>query len=99
MKTIITLLSVAFVIGLPATVVQAQEAAPSVRVSYAGLDLTSTQGQAKLAARIKTAARLVCDGNEFGLASRMAVQHCREQAVAGAMTKMASLTAPTYASR
>lgn len=99
MKTIITLLSAAFAIALPVTVVQAQEAAPTMRVSYAGLDLTSTQGQAQLATRIKTAARLVCDGNEFGLANRIAAQRCRKQAVASAMTTVASLTAQTYAAR
>ncbi len=99
MKTIITLLSAAFAIALPATVVQAQEAAPSVRVSYADLNIGSVAGQDQLAVRIKAAARHVCDNNELGLANRIAVQRCRKQAVAGAMTTMASLTAPTYASR
>ena len=77
--------SVAFASALVVPTVSQAEASHSVRVSYAGLNLGSSEGQSTLQRRIVYAARIACeieDSRELALAS--ATRQCRNDAVAGA---------------
>lgn len=69
--------------------VLAADAAPSVRVSYAGLDLKSEQGARILYRRISAAAEQVCpSADPRALVEFSASRACRAQAVARAIQEV-----------
>lgn len=73
----------ALLTALAPTIGQAQDSA-SVRVSYAGLDLTSTRGQQVLRRRIVAAARRVCGVSDpLDLKYSKAISECRAAAISG----------------
>jgi len=92
-------LTACMAVGLADVARSATPDAPTAKVSYADLDLTSAQGAKTLHARITAAARQVCAGDTFDIRdlNLYAVQRsCLSQAVANAerevqSTKMASL--------
>lgn len=76
------------------------QAAPSVRVSYADLDVASSAGMHTLDRRVALAADTVCGGRDSrDLAALGRYNACRKAAVAGAMEAFAKKHAPVYASR
>ena len=77
-KTITSLAAAAFI--LAATPVQAENP-PSRAVGYGDLDLSSPQGQAKLASRIRGAVTAVCGApNPLDLREVSNVRKCRRTA-------------------
>jgi len=81
---------------VPANTVAAQRL-----VQYADLDLTSAKGQATLAARLRQAARAVCDIS-YGahpLNEVMEARRCYRSALQSAQRQVASLNNPRIVSR
>ena len=74
------------------------EAAPSVAVSYADLDITAPAGRQTLERRVAGAAKRVC-GTAPALNLRMfaAVTECREEAVASANLQIERALATRFA--
>ena len=65
------------------------------KVSYADLDLSTAQGRSVLDARVRSAARQVCEiGNdEVSLTDRLAAKTCFAKAVSSAEQQFASIEA------
>jgi UrcA family protein len=78
-------------------------AAPSMKVSYADLDLSTDHGLKTLYGRIRTAATEVCPhlvGGDFNAARSQVVSACRDAAVARAVGQINnSRLSALYASR
>lgn len=74
----------------PAAVQAAGFAQPSVKVSYADLNLASAEGQASLNARIQQAAATVCGGNEVRrpLGEEQAYKACRADTVTDGLASL-----------
>lgn len=65
------------------------DGAPSLRVNYAGLDLTSDQGARILYQRIETAAERVCEtGGSRDLRATLASRLCERKAIAAAIEQV-----------
>lgn len=88
----IRILTVAAAVALTAYVAPAHAEAPSLAVSYADLDLTSSEGHAELNARIDRAARRVCAAEDpRNLRAVLASNTCYRVALAAAQPKLAAL--------
>jgi UrcA family protein len=62
---------------------------PTTTVRYADLDLSTSQGAARLYSRIRSAAEAVCPGSDRGdLAAKFRWRDCVKQAIAGAVTNV-----------
>ena len=97
MKTIL-ILAAAALGGLTAAPALAQN---SVAISYADLNLDSDAGTTTMTHRIRNAADRVCGGvpGQTDLASHMAVQKCRKEAVDTAMKALEARRTPQFAAR
>ena len=80
---------------------QEQTVQTSRTVSLAGLELASADGQAQLDARLRRAARAVCDtGNAVGtLGEQLEAHRCYRAALQSARTSLAMAHARTLAAR
>jgi UrcA family protein len=83
----------ALALALPLAAIAPVHAADgtSVKVSVAGLDLSTAKGQRQLERRVQSAARRLCDtANErFSPDVRAAQRQCRDEAVASALAGIA----------
>jgi UrcA family protein len=69
------------------------DAAPTIAVSYADLNLSSTEGQSRLHHRLTAAARNVCEGTlQPGTKIQPAYSACVSKAMSAANTQFAALT-------
>ena len=79
----------------------ADDAAPSMKVSYSDLDLTTAQGSSTLHARLAAAARQVCSANRMDtrdVEAYAAERSCETLALANAEHQV-QVQAPTVAAR
>ncbi len=72
-------------------------AATTARVSYADVNLGTSAGRAEMQARVQRAARQVCDAKagDMTFQSLRDAARCRRDAVAGALPKLAAVSAAT----
>jgi UrcA family protein len=61
---------------------------PKAIVKYADLDVSTSQGAAKLYSRIRFASEAVCSPVDRDLASTFRREQCMKQAIAGAVAKV-----------
>lgn len=72
--------------GMTALPAHANEAPPSVRISYADLDLSTNEGQRTLYRRVAQAARAVClNADPRALSQTSAARRCQNTAIAQAL--------------
>ncbi len=63
----------------------------SVRVSYAGLDMTSAAGRAAFQRRLRSAIASACEPRSAGLKAIADAQQCRQEMTADAGVKVAAI--------
>ena len=80
-------------VTMPA-IAQAPDDMMSIRVSHADLDLSAPAGAARMAMRLRSAVRRVCQQQAGGLAGRTAEQRCRKTVSAAADARLAMLVRP-----
>lgn len=79
-------------VGLAATVASAPATAKDVTVSYADLDLQTTEGQATLQRRLDRAAEKVCDASDAReRMHRQSVRKCYAEATRQSRTSFAAV--------
>jgi UrcA family protein len=88
-KLFLAALATSAMAATPALADTSQDQAPSVRVTYGDLDLSSEHGAHVLLSRLNNAARNVCGGGALAvsrnLSERAAFNACREQALGEAV--------------
>ena len=91
MKTTVCAVTAAVALGVFPLVAQAADDLPSVRVSFADLDLNKAAGRTTLERRIDTAVRRLCGPSPVNVVAMQSYRGCRRAAWSGARVQLAAI--------
>lgn len=91
MKTTVCAVTAAVALGVFPLVAQAADDLPTVRVSFADLDLSKAAGRATLEHRIDAAVRRLCGPSPVNVVAMQGYHGCRKAAWSGARVQLAAI--------